>query len=83
MHPVKNGGITTSYLADEIPELQVLETGTGPPPRRIWIGVHKDMRQTPRTKVVRDALTAKMKLWASRLSPQCASTANGSDPLAL
>jgi DNA-binding transcriptional LysR family regulator len=58
-----------SYLADEIVELQLLDTGARPPTRGIWIGVHKDMRQTPRIKAVRDALVTELKQWSKRLNP--------------
>lgn len=61
--------VLPSYLADEVMDLQLLYTGSRPPQRGIWIGVHKDLRQTPRIKAVRDALAAEVKRWSHRLSP--------------
>jgi DNA-binding transcriptional LysR family regulator len=44
------------YMADEVSELVRLPTPEREPVREVWLGVHRDIRQTPRIRVVVDHL---------------------------
>jgi DNA-binding transcriptional LysR family regulator len=48
------------YLADDVPGLVRLRSPTSPPVRGIWLGVHRDMRHTPRIRAVLDILTTEL-----------------------
>ena len=57
------------YLAEVYADLVAV---AGPKPmsvRGVWLGVHKDMRNTPRIRVVLEMLTAHIKAHASELAP--------------
>ena len=57
------------YLADDVEGLRRLKTPGPAPVREVWLGVHKDMRQTPRIRAVLDALTTGIRAQSARLSP--------------
>jgi DNA-binding transcriptional LysR family regulator len=57
------------YLADGIPGLRLLPTRIAPPVREVWLGVHKDMRATPRIRAVLEAVTSGIRTQAGKLSP--------------
>lgn len=57
------------YLADGHPGIVLLTPSSAPPLRGIWLGVHKDLQQTPRIRVVRDAVIAEIKARGATLSP--------------
>ena len=58
------------YLADGVNGLRRLDPGLPPPDRHVWLGVHKDMRQTPRIRAVLEALTSGVRAQAHSLSPR-------------
>ncbi|CAN5412152.1 LysR family transcriptional regulator [soil metagenome] len=58
------------YLGDMTPSLQRLPTPTQPPRRGVWIGVHQDMRETPRIRVVLDMLADEIRTAGDRLDPR-------------
>jgi DNA-binding transcriptional LysR family regulator len=47
-----------------------LETPSVPPAREVWMGVHNDIRHTPRIRAVTDFLAAGLKQQASVLAPR-------------
>ena len=57
------------YLGDAATGLVRLDTPSEPPRRGIWLGVHRDMRETPRIRVVLDALANQIRASTSRLNP--------------
>lgn len=57
------------YLADLRAELVLLSVPTAPPSREIWVGVHRDTRQSPRIRVVLDHLAETLQAAAPRLNP--------------
>lgn len=57
------------YLADPRNDLIRLTTPSAPPSRDIWVGVHRDTRQSPRIRVVLDHLAETLHAAAPRLSP--------------
>lgn len=58
------------YLGDADPGLLRLSNPTAPPPGRdLWLGVHADMRHTPRIRAFTSALLDGLKFAAGRLSP--------------
>jgi DNA-binding transcriptional LysR family regulator len=58
------------YLADRVSNLVLLEVPSPPPIRPVWLGVHKDLRDTPRIRAVLQSLTDGMKAQASILMPK-------------
>jgi len=46
-----------------------LDTPTQMPPRDVFLGVHNDIRHTPRIRAVTDAIAASMRAEAGRLAP--------------
>lgn len=56
------------YLGDGEATLARLDAPQ-PPVRGIWLGVHRDLRHTPRIRLVLDALTIGLKRAALRLAP--------------
>jgi DNA-binding transcriptional LysR family regulator len=57
------------YLADDTPGLSLLRAPTPPPIRGVWLGVHRDMRQTPRIRAVLDVLTSELGQRRTSLNP--------------
>ncbi len=57
------------YLADDAPSLTRLQTPTSPPERGIWIGVHQDLRDTPRIRAVLEVLGNEIAASKTRLNP--------------
>ena len=57
------------YLGDRA-GLVRLSPPVEPPRRGVWIGVHRDMRETPRVRVVLDALADEIRTAGSRLDPR-------------
>jgi DNA-binding transcriptional LysR family regulator len=57
------------YIADEVPSLRRLDAPTRPPTQQVWLGVHKDLRQTPRIRVVLDILTMELRRRAAQFAP--------------
>lgn len=58
------------YLGDGVPGLVRLEPGIRPEPvRDLWLGIHADMRHTPRIRAFTDALADGLKRAAGRLRP--------------
>jgi DNA-binding transcriptional LysR family regulator len=47
-----------------------LETPTAPPAREVWMGVHNDIRHTPRIRAITDFLAAGLRQQASVLAPR-------------
>ncbi|WP_176695986.1 LysR family transcriptional regulator [Phenylobacterium immobile] len=58
------------YLADAVVGLRLLPTAVTPPVREVWLGVHKDMRATPRIRAVLEAVTTGIRAQARALSPR-------------
>jgi DNA-binding transcriptional LysR family regulator len=62
----------TRHLADGDPELVRLSgpaTAPQPPKRELWLGVHNDMRHTPRIRAFTTALQEGLRRAAARLDP--------------
>jgi DNA-binding transcriptional LysR family regulator len=57
------------YLAKDHSDLVAIDSPKPLPVRGIWLGVHKDMRNTPRIRVVLEMLTAQIKARSSELAP--------------
>lgn len=61
------------YLGDETPDLVRLDPPPGPvgrpPGRDLWLGVHGDMRHTPRIRAFKEALRTGLHEAALRLDP--------------
>lgn len=57
------------YLADGLEGLQRVQTVVPPPVREVWLGVHKDMRSTPRIRAVLEAVTKGIRAQAQKLAP--------------
>jgi DNA-binding transcriptional LysR family regulator len=57
------------YLGDADDALVRIETVMPPPVRGVWIGVHRDMRQTPRIRVVLDILAEEIAAARDKLAP--------------
>ena len=57
------------YLADDGASLTRLQTPTSPPERGIWIGVHQDLRDTPRIRAVLEVLGDQVAASKARLNP--------------
>jgi len=56
------------YLADGT-GLTLIPPPSAPPVRELWMGVHRDARQTPRIKVVQDAMMEAVESARDRLVP--------------
>ncbi|WP_336802066.1 LysR family transcriptional regulator [Kaistia sp. MMO-174] len=57
------------YLADRHANLKRLRPPTPPPARGIWLGVHEDLRRTPRIRATLDVLVAAIRAGSKSLSP--------------
>ena len=58
-----------SRLMGDRTDLVRLRTPTPPPTRDVYLGVHSDIRHTPRIKAVIDAIAVSMRAEAGRLAP--------------
>jgi DNA-binding transcriptional LysR family regulator len=54
--------LMSRYLAQTAPELVEIPTNTPMPERDIWLGMHQDMRRTPRIRACVEAIDAELKL---------------------
>ena len=54
--------LASRYLAGAEPDLVELATNEPLPERDIWLGMHQDMRQTPRIRACVEAIDAELKL---------------------
>ena len=57
------------YLADDVQDLTRVKTPTSAPERGIWIGVHQDLRDTPRIRAVLEVLGDHIAASKTRLNP--------------
>jgi DNA-binding transcriptional LysR family regulator len=57
------------YLADCVAGLRLVATRIAPPVREVWLGVHKDMRATPRIRAVLETVTSGIRAQSAKLSP--------------
>ena len=57
------------YLADDHPPLARLSTPTPAPDRGIWVGVHQDLRDTPRIRAVLEILGEQITASRAQLNP--------------
>ncbi len=58
------------YLADDVPGLVRLNPpGPPPPPRDLWLGLHADLRHTPRIRTFVDAMHHALREAAAKLDP--------------
>ena len=57
------------YLADDHPPLARLSTPTPVPDRGIWVGVHQDLRDTPRIRAVLEILGEQITASRAQLNP--------------
>ncbi|HEY8926527.1 MAG TPA: LysR family transcriptional regulator [Polyangia bacterium] len=64
-------GLTTlpRHLGDHVPTLRRLSTPTTPPPRDLWLGVHRQARSTPRVRALVDFLAAELPRQRKALDP--------------
>jgi DNA-binding transcriptional LysR family regulator len=72
------------YAADADSTLRLVSAPEPPPGRDVWLGVHRDVRETPRIREVLHFLTVALREQAGQLSGQCISPvtiANGSHPI--
>ncbi len=63
------GVAVLSRVMGDATDLSRLETPTEPPPRDVYLGVHNDIRHTPRIRAAIDAIVASMHAEAGRLAP--------------
>jgi DNA-binding transcriptional LysR family regulator len=63
------------YAADADPTLRLLCPPDAPPGRDVWLGVHRDLRDTPRIREVIHLLTAALKEQSKQISGERMSTA--------
>ncbi|QSQ27487.1 LysR family transcriptional regulator [Pyxidicoccus parkwayensis] len=57
-------------LGDAMTELRRLATPTPPPARDLWLGVHRDLRATPRVKEVADFIAGELRRLGPTLNPE-------------
>jgi DNA-binding transcriptional LysR family regulator len=57
------------YLGDASPTLTLLRPPIAPPVRGVWIGVHRDLRNTPRVSAVLDVVTREIRARSAQLAP--------------
>ncbi|CAA9479677.1 MAG: Transcriptional regulator, LysR family [uncultured Sphingomonadaceae bacterium] len=57
------------FHADAEGGLERLAELGAPPARSIWLGVHRDLRSTPRVRAVTETIAAEVKRQAAKLSP--------------
>jgi DNA-binding transcriptional LysR family regulator len=62
-------GALVRYLGDADSRLVRLDAPRPSPMREIWLGVHDDIRHTPRIRAVADALVAGLRRMHGRLAP--------------
>jgi hypothetical protein len=60
------------YAADADPNLRYLPAPDAPAARDVWLGVHRDVRDTPRISEVFQSLTLALKEQARRLDGRTA-----------
>jgi len=74
MLALARAGIGLACLArvvgDATPELQRVDLLPGIPSPTLWLGIHRDARETPRVRAVIAHLTEQLRALASRLSPK-------------
>jgi DNA-binding transcriptional LysR family regulator len=59
-------------VGDSIPELQRVDSLPGAPTPTLWLGMHRDARETPRVRAVVSHVTERLRALASRLCPAAA-----------
>jgi DNA-binding transcriptional LysR family regulator len=56
-------------VADDVPSLKRIETSHAPPTPTLWMGMHRDVRSTPRVRAVASFLVARLRELQPSLCP--------------